>query len=479
MSDLIDGFLQENLLVLLCFSEASAPIIVNSLDPGLFENDVYKTVAIQAIDYYKTYKTPCKEHIVELLEPQLNDPKTEKTYARTVMSLHETSTSVNEKFTLSQLNKFIKGQKLKTSVIEAANSIKNGDLDGAQSILANAGRDEITTFDPGILFTDTSKSLKFLSDEIDPIPTGIAPFDAMKFGPAPGELMVILAPPNRGKTFGMVHLGSTAVRLGYKVLHLSLEMSEEKMCRRYVQNLFSMSTSKNSGKVARFERDEMNRFSNVIFQNWERPVIDYSSESREEIAAKIRMFKERWKFYVKRFPTNGLSIKGLEVYLDSMARYLNYTPELLMLDYADLMEISGANIRIDTGIVYKELRRIAVERNIAIVTASQTNRLAEDAKVITVKHLSEDYSKAATADNIFAYCQTSAEQKLGLARLFIAKARDEEREQSVLISQSYRFGKFCVDAILMNDNRYWDVLKSNSPEESKPVRKKMDIKRRD
>ena len=73
--------------------------------------------------------------------------------------------------------------------------------------------------------------------------------------------------------------------------------------------------------------------------------------------------------------------------------------------------------------------------------------------------MAEDYSKAATADNIIAYCQTSEELKLNLARLFIAKARDEEREQSVLISQAYRVGQFCMGASHMSD-AYWDRVEA-------------------
>lgn len=480
MSDTLSGNLQENILVLLCFSDESASILVNSLDAGLFENDVYKNIAIQAMDYFNVYKETPKDHIADLLVEKLEDPKTERTYARTLNSIYESKDNVNTKYVLSQVNKFITEQRLKTSIIEAANAIKNGNSEEARSIIAKAGKEEIATFDPGVFFMDTRKSLRFLNEDLNPLLTGIQPFDDMKFGPAPGELMVVLAPPNKGKTFAMVQLGKTATYNGHRVLHISLEMSEEKMSRRYIQGFFKYSTSKESATIAKFERDEMGRFSSLDFKELVRPVISYKDDSRDMIVRDMRRWAHRWKLYVKRFPTNGLSIKGLEAYLDGMERFHNFVPELLLVDYADLMQISGANVRIDTGIVYKELRRIAVERNIAVVTASQTNRLAEDAKVITVKHLAEDYSKAATADNIFAYCQTPAELKLGLARLFIAKARDEERDQSVLISQSYRFGQFALDAILMNDNRYWSVLESHEPKnEKKGSRRPLNIKKRE
>jgi hypothetical protein len=463
MNENLTGSLQENLLVLLCFSDTAAPYLVNVLDPGLLDNTIYKTIAIQAIEFYIKFKEPAKDHIADLLQSHLDDPKTERVYSSTLNSLFENQDSVNETYVLSQITEFINSQLLKTAIIEAAGALKSGNLENARAILNTSSKQEVLTFNPGIFFADPNQSLKFLSEELDPFPTGIQPLDDMKFGPAPGELFVILAPANKGKTSFLVHVGKTCVRSGLKVLHISLEMSEEKMSRKYIQGMFALSTSKDEARIAKFEMDEMNRFSSINFKTITIAVIDHKSDSRKIIANKLSKFKNRWRLYIKRFPTNGLTIQGLEAYLDSMERFLNYIPDLLILDYADLMQIGSSNVRIDTGIIYKELRRVAVERNLAIATASQSNRLAEDAKIITLKHLAEDYSKAATADNIVAYCQTQAESKIGLARLFIAKARDEEREQCVLISQCYRIGQFCLDAIMMNENRYWDELNVHFP----------------
>lgn len=463
MHDNITGSLQENLLVLLCFSDSATPYLVNVLDPGLFENSVYKNIAIQAIEFFIKYGETCKDHIADLLEAKLEDSKTERTYSNTLISLYDNKDLVNEKYVLSQVTVFIEEQLLKTAIIEAASALKTGNIEDARAIIHAAAKKEILTFNPGIFFADTTQSLKFLSEEFDPFPTGIKEFDDMKVGPAPGELFVILAPPNRGKTTGLVHIGKTCVRHGLKVMHVTLEMSEEKMSRKYIQGMFSFSTSKEEGRFATFETDEMNRFSSINFKTITRPIINHHNDSRNMITKKMEHFKGRWKLYIKRFPTNGLTIKGLEAYLDGMERFHNFVPDVLIVDYADLMQIGSANLRIDTGIVYKDLRRIAIERNTAVITASQTNRLAEDVKVITIKHLGEDYSKAATSDNIIAYCQTAAEAKLGLARLFLAKARDEEREQTILISQCYRMGQFCTDSILMNENRYWDELNVHAP----------------
>jgi len=157
---------------------------------------------------------------------------------------------------------------------------------------------------------------------------------------------------------------------------------------------------------------------------------------------------------------NSLTIDGLEAYL-SMLEEEGFIPDVLVVDFADLMKINAENIRADTGQIYKDLRRVAVERNWAVVTASQSNRTGEDARILTMKHFAEDYSKAGTADNIVTYNQTKDEKELGLARLFGLKARDERSGQIILITQSYSSGQFALDAIrLGSSKKYWDIVDS-------------------
>lgn len=125
---------------------------------------------------------------------------------------------------------------------------------------------------------------------------------------------------------------------------------------------------------------------------------------------------------------------------------------MLIVDYADLMYLDAAHLRVDTGRVYKELRGLAVEYNIAVVTASQANRVGESVKLLTRKHLAEDFSKVAISDNVVTYNQTVREAKLGLARLYVDKARNDRRGDTVLITQNYNSGQFCLDSALLSGN---------------------------
>ncbi|MFH1738370.1 MAG: hypothetical protein ABIH23_05135, partial [bacterium] len=113
--------------------------------------------------------------------------------------------------------------------------------------------------------------------------------------------------------------------------------------------------------------------------------------------------------------------------------------------------------RIALGSLYKDLRGLAVERNIAIATASQTNREFAGKKLITGRGVAEDYSKIATCDTIITYNQTEAEMRLGTARLYVDKGRNEEAKFSVMIAQSYKTGQFCLRSRRMAP-RYWSIV---------------------
>lgn len=466
MSENITGSLQENLLTLLVFDEVSAPLIINTIEPGLFESDFYKEIVKVAMEYYKHYKTPPKEHIADLLETKIQDsknPKTGELYKKLLTNLFESKDSVNSAFVIDKLNQFVRRQRLKGAIIEAALLIKDETDESliiAENTLNKTLKNQIQVFDRGLSFSDPKAILRALNKTHEQaFPFGVKHVDELNIGPARGELLIFLASVGRGKSWSMVNIAKHCIHDRLKTLYITLEMPEEQVTQRLLQSIFSMTKSSKELETIQFNtfaHDELNRLSGVSVNEITRASIK-NAVSQKRILKTLESYKNRFPMEVKRFPTGSLSVEGLEVYLDSLDRLYNYVPDVILLDYADLMKLDYKNLRTSTGEIYKELRRIAIERNVAMVTASQANRTAEDARVITLKHLAEDYSKAATADTVLAYCQTSAEKQLKLARLFIAKARNEEGGQTILISQAYGVGQFCMESTFIND-RYWNII---------------------
>lgn len=458
------GVLQENVLSLLCFDSKACPIIIAAVDTSLFENAVYRTIADRAIAYYRKYKEAPGDHLPDLVEEFLTSDKRSESrlYNQALHDLHSTVDTINRKFILDELGRFVRQQSLRQSVVAAAKELQAGHEDTAEKLLLEGISKRIIVFEKGLTVAEAIESGSLYTTQEDLIRTGIRPLDLDGVCPAPGELYTVLAAANRGKTWWLQSIGKYAALQRKNVLHITLEMNEEKIARRYVQSFFSMTRKPEVFLVPIIEHDRRGRFTGLRMQKLrKRPsLIDAKTKSR--LQSRSARFSGKFKrILIKQFPTNQLTTDGLRAYLEMLIQEEGFQPHMVIIDYADLMWIDSANLRIDTGRVYKDLRGIAVEKNIAMVTATQSNRLGEDARLLTMKHLAEDYSKAAISDNIVSYNQTAAEKERGLARLFVVKARDERSGQTVLITQAYTSGQFALDAIrLTSAQRYQTELES-------------------
>jgi hypothetical protein len=306
------------------------------------------------------------------------------------------------------------------------------------------------------------RNLDHLTEERpDIIFTGIKELDKRLICPARKELFTILAPRNRGKTWALCHLGKFAALQHRKVVHITLEMSERLVFGRYIQGFFSL--TKREAEEIRIPQLVLGSKGDLRSIGWKllkkRGTLS-NAATRKKIGEKLEQLGGRMQIAVKEFPTSQLTIEGLVAYLESLEAQEGFIPDMVIMDYIDLMKTDVSNLRLDTGRLYREYRGLAVERSFAGVTASQSNRLGEDVKVITMKHIAEDITKADISDNILTYNQTKHEKPHGLARLFAAKVRNEQSGQVVLITQAYGIGQFCLDSHLLRTDHFKMLPKS-------------------
>lgn len=456
--------LQENIITLLVFDTDTVPLIMNNISTDLFGNSYYREIARRSIQFYNDFGDAPKEHIADLFEAELGDVNNKDIYNRILKALHENKYSINKEYILNSLDKFITLQNLKITAKDLLESLQKNDLDKAESVLAKAKKTQVSVFDPGtFLIKDMDSTLDFL-DHInqDLILTGIRALDVLEICPAPKELYVLVARSGAGKSWFMTHLGKFAMMQRKKVLHISLELSEQWVNARYMQSFFSM-TSKvkpDQKQNAVFTVDRFGSFTDLDLVD----LIGVRS-LREKDISKVLLEKAKKllnpQLIVKFFPTGTLSIGGLNAYLDNLEALYNFIPDIILLDYLDNMNINPDNMRLELGKTAIDLRGIAGERNLAMVTVAQTNALAEKTQVITRKHLAEDFSKIRVADNLITYNQMrEGEKKLGVGRLYIEKARNSVDGKIIHITQNYSIGQFCLQSFEEKDNSYFPLLKS-------------------
>jgi replicative DNA helicase len=456
----LSGALQENILTLLCFDDVNGKMIRSALTPQLFESSVFREVAGHAIDFIDQFGETIKDHLPDHLESILQGEDTRKagTYKKLVDNLYTARDSVNGDYVISQLHKFVRQQKLKDAVIKAVEAIEDGRIDQAELELTKGLNSQSIAFEGGLNLSSPEDVLGILDEpEEEGFDLGIRELDGQGIIPRRKELMLFMAPRGRGKSWFITHVAKQALLQRWSAVIITLEMSEKRYAARMLQSFFSISRRDAEVKVTRLVTDKNGNLQDLIQERIERMTMK-DDNIRQVLASRAkREFGRRPPFRIKQFPTRGLNVAGLKAYLDGLERFEKFVPDLICIDYPDLMELNQDNLRIELGKLLEDIRGIGVARNCAMVTVSQGNRESEKAALVTGDMAAEDISKIATADVVLTYSQTPAEKSLNLARLFVEKARNEESKMQVLITQAYSVGQFALDSAPIHGD-YWEFM---------------------
>lgn len=464
----LSRFLQDNILTMALFSEGACKLVRNTVAPTLFTSKVYRTILHAAYNYIDRFNAPPRDHIVDELEELLEQGGDEgEMLSEVLASAKALSETINEEYVLSQISKFVRQQSLKVGIVDAHQKVMQGDLDGAEVALQKAIKNRESVFDPGVKLSDVAKRLMMGEDFREPIATGIEIFDKLGLGPARKELHLFIGPPKRGKSWWLIHITKRALLQRWRGVYVTLELADRYVGRRQLQSLFAL-TSRDGvdEKFTRFVLSEDGKqLEDLKVKKLKRPSLQ-NEKILKGLLGKIEDLHIDERLRIKEFPTGSLTVKALEAYLDNLEQTENFTPDFLVLDYADLMQVDVKQYRQALGTVYKELRGIAVERNLALITASQSNREGASSALISDTHVAEDFSKIATADCVITYNQTTLERQRRLARLYVASGRVEVDRFAVLVSQSYASGQFVLDSLPMKEE-YWSFMKEDDSEQEK------------
>ena len=191
----------------------------------------------------------------------------------------------------------------------------------------------------------------------------------------------------------LVNVSASALRQGLNVLFYTFELSESKIGIRFDSNFTGID-------------------SNEI------------TERKDDVAA-FYAGGSIGKLKIKYFPTNTATVNTLRSHMEKLS-LRGFVPDVLVVDYADIMRSSRQydSPRHELKLLYEELRAFAAERNVAVWTASQSNREGFNADVVDMNNMSESFSKAFIADFIITLSRKSSERSSGHGRIYVAKNRN-------------------------------------------------------
>ncbi len=228
---------------------------------------------------------------------------------------------------------------------------------------------------------DYTKRFDFYHTVEKRIPFDLELLNTVTGGGLPNKtLSVFMAVTGGGKSRFMCHCASTNLRDGKNVLYITLEMAEERIAERIDANLLDI------------------------------PINELKTISRKMYDDKMHRLRAstKGKLVIKEYPTAGAGANHFRFLLNELKLKKNFVPDIIYIDYINICMSSrmklGAGVNSYSYIkaIAEELRGLAVEHNIPIVTATQVNRGGFNNSDIEMENTSESIGLPATCDVLFA-----------------------------------------------------------------------------
>lgn len=246
------------------------------------------------------------------------------------------------------------------------------------------------------------------------IPFDIDIFNTVtKGGISNKTLTIFMAASGVGKSMMMVHMAAYNLIYGKNVLYVSLEMSEDKIAERIDMNLLDMT------------QDQIMTLSK---EKYIQKIVDLKS-------------KTLGRLIIKEYPQTTMSALTLKHLLNELKLKKNFIPDIVYVDYINLCASSrlklnsGANSYTYVKAVAEEIRGIAAEFDIPIVTATQVNRVGYNNSDIGMENVADSIGLVNTADYMFALISTEELESLG--QIMIKRLKDRYNDPRI-------FKKFVV-----------------------------------
>lgn len=307
---------------------------------------------------------------------------------------------VNKDYLTKELVAFCKSQAIKAMVMEMPALLMQRDFQQIESNFRKAmdvGEDFGTIGTSYFVnWTDRLRS-RAIRYEQKIMPTGITDLDVfLGGGLRPKQLGIWMAPTNRGKSVALCHCGKRAVIMGKKVLHYTMELSEEDVAERYDSSFSKIPMSK-------------------LF------------DEEAALIAQLEKLGMRWgnSLIIKEYPAGKPTLSTIVAHINQCVRN-GFFPDMILLDYLDLLRPTHRRLqkREELSDLTTETRGLAMELNIPIWSATQAQRIAISMETHTEEQVGEDIGKVNIADVVVTINQTKEEVAQNKMRLFVAKNRN-------------------------------------------------------
>lgn len=299
---------------------------------------------------------------------------------------------------LQEFETFIKHKGLERAILSSADLLEKGEYGPVEDLIKKAVQIGLQKDMGTNYYEDPRSRLLKIKDKNGQISTGWKALDNKLFGGFNrGELNIFAGGSGAGKSLFLANLGLNWSLAGLNVVYLTLELGEELVSMRLDSMITGISTRE-------------------IFKQ-----ID-------DVEMKVRVIgKKSGQFQIKYMPS-GKTTNDIRSFIKEYEVKTGSKVDILLVDYLDLLmpisrKISAENLFIKDKFVSEELRNLAVEKNVVLVTAAQLNRSAVEEISFDHSHISGGLSKIQTADNVFGIFTSRSMREKGRYQIQLLKTR--------------------------------------------------------
>ena len=354
-----------------------------------FENQAQKWAIKEVLNYYDKYHTTPSLDILKV-ELQKVDNEVLQISIKEQLKQAFVSSDDDLEYVQEEFTNFCKNQQLKKALMSSVDLLKAGDFDGIRFIVDNAlkaGQDKNIGHE---YVKDIEERYRENSRETVPTPWDKVN-NLLQGGLGNGDFGLIFGNPGGGKSWSLVALGGHAVRLGYNVLHYTLELGEEYVGKRY---------------DAFFTKIPVNK-------------IDSQREKVEEIIPQLP-----GKLIIKEYPTGRASVSTIESHI-AKSTSMGVKPDLVIIDYVDLLSSRKTNRERKDEIddIYTSTKGLARQLDIPIWSVSQVNRAGANDNVIQGDKAAGSYDKIMITDFCMSLSRKKEDKVNNTGRFHLMKNR--------------------------------------------------------
>ena len=396
----------------LVFNENYSRKVIPFIQPNYFEQRTEKVVFQEIVNFIVKYGSSITIEALNIeIENRTDLSDSEVKEIREISKLLHNSI-VDERWLLDTTEKWCRDRAIYLALMESIHIADGNDekknRDAIPSILSNA---LAVSFDNHIghdYLQDYEERYESYHKKENRIPFDLEYFNKITKGGLPNKtLNIALAGTGVGKSLFMCHMASSCVLDGRNVLYITLEMAEEKIAERIDANLLNV---------------PIQQLVELPRQTFETKVTHLSKKTQGTLI-------------IKEYPTASAHSGHFKSLLNELSLKKSFRPDIIFIDYLNICSSSRYKTNLSVNsysyikAIAEELRGLAVEFNVPIVSATQTTRSGYGNSDVELTDTSESFGLPATADLMFALIST--EELEGLGQIMVKQLKNRYNDPTI------------------------------------------------